>query len=100
MPRTVHIIGAGLAGLASAVRLAARGVPTVVYEATDQEAGCRSYYDAATEMRIDNGTHILLSGNTAALGFLADIGAGGRVTGASAARYPFVDLASKERSTR
>jgi squalene-associated FAD-dependent desaturase len=100
MVRTVHIIGAGLAGLASAVRLAARGVSTVVHEATDQAGGrCRSYYDAATAMRIDNGTHILLSGNTAALGFLADIGASALVTGAAAARYPFVDLATNERWT-
>jgi hydroxysqualene dehydroxylase len=100
MARTVHIVGAGLAGLASAVRLAARGVSTVVHEATDQAGGrCRSYFDAATGMRIDNGTHILLSGNTAALAFLADIGASALVTGASAARYPFVDLKTNERWT-
>ena len=35
------------------------------------------------DMRIDNGTHILLSGNTAALGFLAAIGAAARVAGAA-----------------
>jgi hydroxysqualene dehydroxylase len=100
MTRTVHIIGAGMAGLASAVRLAARGVSTVVHEATDQAGGrCRSYHDATTGMRIDNGTHILLSGNTAALGFLTDIGASALVTGAPAARYPFVDLATNERWT-
>jgi squalene-associated FAD-dependent desaturase len=100
MTRTVHIIGAGMAGLACAVRLARRGVPTVVHEATDQAGGrCRSYHDAVTGMRIDNGTHILLSGNTAALGFLADIGASDLVTGAPAPRYPFVDLATGERWT-
>ncbi len=100
MTRTVHIIGAGMAGLACAVRLAKRGVSTVVHEATDQAGGrCRSYHDAVTGMRIDNGTHILLSGNTAALGFLAEIGASARVIGAPAARYPFVDLATGERWT-
>jgi hydroxysqualene dehydroxylase len=100
MARTVHIVGAGLAGLSSAVRLSAHGVSTVVHEATDQAGGrCRSYYDAATGMRIDNGTHILLSGNTAALAFLADIGASAFVTGASAARYPFVDLKTNARWT-
>ena len=100
MARTVHIVGAGLAGLASAIRLAARGVSTVVHEATDQAGGrCRSYHDAATGMRIDNGTHILLSGNTAALAFLADIGASALITGAASARYPFVDLATDERWT-
>jgi hydroxysqualene dehydroxylase len=100
MARTIHIIGAGIAGLACAVRLSARGVKTVVHEATDQAGGrCRSYYDATTDMRIDNGTHILLSANTAALCFLADIGASSLVTGFPAARYPFVDLASNERWT-
>jgi len=100
MPRTVHIIGAGVAGLATAVRLAGRGVTTVIHEATDQAGGrCRSYDDKATGMRIDNGTHILLSGNTAALGFLASIGASARVSGAGAARFPFVDLATRERWT-
>ena len=100
MPRTVHIIGAGLAGLAAAVSLVARGIATVVHEATDQAGGrCRSYDDAASGMRIDNGTHILLSANTAALGFLERIGATAFVTGAPKARFPFVDLATKRRWT-
>jgi hydroxysqualene dehydroxylase len=100
MPRTAHIVGAGLAGLAAAVSLAARGVATVVHEATDQAGGrCRSYDDAASGMRIDNGTHILLSGNTAALGFLARIGAAGLVAGAPKARFPFIDLVAKQRWT-
>jgi squalene-associated FAD-dependent desaturase len=93
MPRTVHIIGGGLAGLSAAVDLADRGVATVVHEATDQAGGrCRSYDDAQSGMRIDNGTHILLSGNTAALGFLARIGGLKQVTGASQARFPFSDI--------
>jgi hydroxysqualene dehydroxylase len=100
MSRTVHIIGAGIAGLAAAVSLAARGVATVVHEATDQAGGrCRSYDDAASGMRIDNGTHILLSGNTAALGFLARIGAVALVAGAPKARFPFIDLVTKQRWT-
>jgi squalene-associated FAD-dependent desaturase len=98
MSRTVHIIGAGIAGLAAAVSLAARGVATVVHEATDQAGGrCRSYDDAASGMRIDNGTHILLSGNVAALDFLARIRALAMVTGASKARFPFIDLATRQR---
>jgi squalene-associated FAD-dependent desaturase len=93
MPRTVHIIGGGLAGLSAAVDLAARGVATVVHEATDQAGGrCRSYDDAQSGMRIDNGIHILLSGNTAALGFLARIGGMAQVSGAPQARFPFSDL--------
>jgi hydroxysqualene dehydroxylase len=100
MARTVHIIGAGMAGLACAVRLAGQGVTTIVHEATDTAGGrCRSYYDGVTGMRIDNGTHILLSGNTAALGFLNEIGASHLVTGAPSAAYPFVDLKTDERWT-
>ena len=77
---------------------AARGVPTIVHEATELAGGrCRSYEDAATGLRIDNGTHILLSGNGAALRFLDRIGAATRFDGAPAARFPFIDLASGER---
>jgi squalene-associated FAD-dependent desaturase len=100
MPGTVHIIGGGLAGLSAAVDLAARGVATVVHEATDQAGGrCRSYDDAQSGMRIDNGTHILLSGNTAALGFLARIGGMAQVNGAPRARFPFSDIVLKRRWT-
>jgi hydroxysqualene dehydroxylase len=98
MPQTVHIIGAGMAGLSAAVRLGGRGIATVTYEATDQAGGrCRSYDDAASGMRIDNGTHILLSGNTAAFDFLSRIGATAHIAGAPRARFPFVDLASGAR---
>ncbi len=100
MTKTVHIIGGGLAGLSAAVELAASGVATIVHEATDQAGGrCRSYDDAQSGMRIDNGTHILLSGNTAALGFLARIGATKLVSGALRARFPFCDLGLDRRWT-
>jgi hydroxysqualene dehydroxylase len=98
MPKTVHIIGGGLAGLSAAVDLAARGVATVIHEATDQAGGrCRSYDDAQSGMRIDNGTHILLSGNTAALGFLDRVGGATQVSGAAQARFPFSDLGPAKR---
>jgi hydroxysqualene dehydroxylase len=100
MLRTVHIIGGGLAGLSAAVDLAGRSVATVVHEATDQAGGrCRSYDDAQSGMRIDNGTHILLSGNTAALGFLDRIGATKLISGAPHARFPFGDLGLDRRWT-
>ena len=100
MNRTVHIIGAGLAGLATAVRLCAQGVRAVVYEATNQAGGrCRSYHDPVLGITIDNGNHLLLSGNRAALGYLDTIGASDRLFGPSTASFPFIDLASKERWT-
>ena len=71
---TVHIIGAGLAGLAAAVRLGQSRRTVAVHEAPAQAGGlCRSYYDQATDMLIDNGIHLLLSGNHAALSFAETI---------------------------
>jgi squalene-associated FAD-dependent desaturase len=100
MPRSIHIIGAGLAGLASAVRLTTQGLRVCVYEATNQAGGrCRSYLDPALGVVIDNGNHLVLSGNRAALGFLDTIGGRDRLFGPSTATFPFIDLANGERWT-
>ena len=49
---TVHIIGAGLAGLAAALELQ----DVVIYEAGPACGGrCRSYFDRELGCRIDNG---------------------------------------------
>ncbi len=100
MPRTVHVIGAGLSGLAAAVRLAARGIAVVVHEAAGAAGGrCRSYYDPLLDMVIDNGNHLLLSGNHAALAYLETIGSAAGLAGPPAAEFAFMDLASGERWT-
>jgi len=100
MPRTVHIIGAGLAGLSAAVRLATPDNRVVVHEATAFVGGrCRSYHDASVGMTIDNGNHLLLSGNHAALDFLRTIGSQHRLIGPPAAEFPFLDLNSRARWT-
>ena len=100
MPRSIHIIGAGLAGLAAAVRLVAQGVRVIVYEATNQAGGrCRSYHDPALGIMIDNGNHLVLSGNRAALAYLDTIGARDHLVGPSTASFPFIDLATGERWT-
>jgi squalene-associated FAD-dependent desaturase len=101
MAGTVHIIGAGLGGLAAAVRLAPlKRRNIVVHEATAFAGGrCRSYYDAAIGMTIDNGNHLLLSGNSAALTYLRDIGAAQRLIGPQHAEFTFVDFPSGERWT-
>ena len=60
-PGTVHIIGAGLAGLSAAVRLTGARRTVAIHEATAHAGGrCRSYYDQSTDMVIDNGVHLLL----------------------------------------
>jgi squalene-associated FAD-dependent desaturase len=100
MSGTTHIIGAGLAGLSAAVRLTWQGRKVVVHEATAFAGGrCRSYYDASVGMTIDNGNHLLLSGNHAALGYLRDIGAEPRLIGPQSAEFSFADLASGARWT-
>ncbi len=100
MVRTVHVVGAGLAGLAAAVRLAGRGADVVVHEAAGQAGGrCRSYHDPALDMVIDNGNHLLLSANHAALAFLATIGAADSLVGPPTADFAFADLKSGERWT-
>jgi hydroxysqualene dehydroxylase len=98
MRRTVHVVGAGLAGLAAAVRLAARGIAVVVHEAAGAAGGrCRSYHDPLLDMMIDNGNHLLLSGNRAALSYLEVIGSTSGLAGPPAADFAFMDLASGER---
>jgi hydroxysqualene dehydroxylase len=97
---TVHVIGAGLAGLSAAVRLAQAGERVVLHEAGSQAGGrCRSYVDTVLNMPIDNGNHVILSGNRSALSYLALIGASDRMRGPDEADFNFVDLASRERWT-
>ncbi|HJY17384.1 MAG TPA: hydroxysqualene dehydroxylase HpnE [Xanthobacteraceae bacterium] len=100
MSRTVHIIGAGLAGLSAALKLSARGDDVIVHEATAFAGGrCRSYHDVSVGMTIDNGNHLLLSGNRAALDYLREVGAADRLIGPPTAEFQFVDLASAQRWT-
>jgi hydroxysqualene dehydroxylase len=100
MSPAVHIIGAGLSGLAAAVRLAETPANIVVHEATNFAGGrCRSYYDQATDLTIDNGNHLLLSGNHAALSYARAIGTHSRLIGPQSADFAFIDLATRERWT-
>ena len=100
MARTIHIIGAGLAGLSAAVRLATPDNRVIVHEATAFAGGrCRSYHDAAVGMTIDNGNHLLLSGNHMALEFLRTVGSEQRLVGPAAAEFSFLDLKSRARWT-
>ena len=94
----VHVVGAGLAGLACAVRLSRQHRQVTLYEAASQAGDrCRSYYDPTLDRIIDNGNHLLLSANHAALGYLDEIGAGDTLAGPDGAVFPFMDLATGAR---
>src|SRR3954468_20956605 len=98
MPKTVHIIGAGISGLSAAVRLSNAGCQVQVHEATQQAGGrCRSYFDAATNLTIDNGNHLLLSGNSHARDYARAIGTEAGLVGPARAQFPFVDLSTGQR---
>ena len=93
MTGTTHVIGAGLAGLSAATILAERGVAVSVSEAAGQAGGrCRSYFDPQLGMVIDNGNHLVLSGNRAVNAYLKRLGAEGRLAGPKTADFAFVDL--------
>jgi len=97
---TVHIVGAGLAGLAAAMAGLEGGAEIRVYEATPLAGGrCRSYDDPILDRRIDTGTHLVLGANRAVLGYLDRLGARDRMIEIVPAAYAFLDLASGRRWT-
>ncbi|HXW18869.1 MAG TPA: FAD-dependent oxidoreductase, partial [Roseiarcus sp.] len=96
----VHIVGAGLAGLAAAVRLSRSPCVIVVHEASPVAGGrCRSFFDPTMGATIDNGNHLLLTGNRAALAYVDAIGARGELAGPGRCEIAFADMASGERWT-
>jgi hydroxysqualene dehydroxylase len=100
MPKLVHVVGAGLAGLAAAVQLQRRGAQVVLHEAAAYAGGrCRSYYDAKLGATLDSGNHMVLSGNAATLNYTRAIGAADELVGPAQPEYPFVDLATRARWT-
>ncbi|SEI63386.1 hydroxysqualene dehydroxylase HpnE [Paraburkholderia diazotrophica] len=100
MRKLVHVIGAGLAGLAAAVQLQRRGAQVILYEAAEQAGGrCRSYYDRVLAGTVDSGNHLMLSGQQATLNYLRAIGSAEELVGPIQPEYPFVDLATNRRWT-
>ena len=99
-PAPVHVVGAGLAGLSAAVELARAGVPVRLHEAAARAGGrCRSYHDPQLGLRIDNGNHLVFSGNRAVSRFTGLIGTRDRLTGPAHADFTFHDLRDGERWT-
>jgi len=99
MPKTVHVVGAGLAGLAAATAAARAGVRVCLYESANHAGGrCRSFYDDKLERLIDNGSHLLLGANKIALSYARAIG-GIEAMVPAPPRFDFFDLADDSRWT-
>ncbi|MGZ9811622.1 hydroxysqualene dehydroxylase [Pseudoroseicyclus sp. H15] len=93
--RRVHVVGSGLAGLAAALDLAEGGDMEVhLYEATARAGGrCWSFHDSRLDRLIDNGNHLVLSGNAAVMDHCRRIGTFDLLDIAPTAELPFHDLA-------
>ena len=97
---TIHIIGAGLSGLACAVRLIEAGQQVIIYEMAHYAGGrCRSFYDSKLERYLDNGTHLILSANTQTLKYIDHLNCTRSFTVVTPAVFPFLDLKSGEQWT-
>ena len=94
----IYVIGGGLAGLSCAVALIDAGAKVTLLEAGPAAGGrCRSYDDRELGCRIDNGNHLLLSGNAAAYRYLTRLGTANTLGGPGAPVFPFMDLQTGER---
>ncbi|MEZ5647657.1 MAG: hydroxysqualene dehydroxylase HpnE [Alphaproteobacteria bacterium] len=94
----VHIIGCGLSGLSCAVRLAEAQIPIALYDQAGHAGGrCRSYHDTELDRLIDNGNHLILSGNDDVRDYLERINAQNTLIVSKTASYSFVDLEANHR---
>ena len=82
------------------MELIERGVRVTLHEAGPAAGGrCRSYFDKELGCRLDNGNHLLLSGNRAAFAFLDRVGARATMAGPRDPVFPFMDVSTGERWT-
>jgi squalene-associated FAD-dependent desaturase len=92
---TDYVVGGGLAGLSAAVLLAENGRKVELIEGAPQAGGrCRSYFDPVLEQVIDNGNHLVLSGNHFVRSYLHSIGADASLAGPDRAEFNFADVSN------
>lgn len=89
-----------MAGLAAALQLTLAEENVTLYEAAPFAGGrCRSFYDRDLAHLIDNGNHLVLSGNTAVQDYLFLSNAMETMGGPGRAVFPFFDVKTNERWT-
>ncbi|MDA0231465.1 MAG: hydroxysqualene dehydroxylase HpnE [Proteobacteria bacterium] len=94
----IHVVGAGMAGLACAVEVARSGRAVTLHESAGQAGGrCRSFHDETLDRVIDNGNHLILGANPAVFSYLDTVDGRSGLVGQTRAEFPFVDIASGER---
>ncbi|MGQ0547444.1 MAG: hydroxysqualene dehydroxylase HpnE [Betaproteobacteria bacterium] len=76
MARRIAVVGAGYAGMAAAVTLAARGVPVTVFE-SGQVPGGRARRVLAQGTELDNGQHILVGAFATLFSLMRSVGVPG-----------------------
>ncbi len=93
----IHVVGAGMAGLACAVEISQAGREVTLHEAAGQAGGrCRSFQDEILDRLIDNGNHLILGANTAVFSYLDTIGSRTVLAGQQRAEFPFIDITNGE----
>lgn len=93
----IHIVGCGLSGLSCAVQLTKQGIPVTLYDQAGHAGGrCRSYHDTELDRLVDNGNHLILSGNSDVQHFLQQIGAQNTLIQSATPSYFFTDVQSNK----
>ena len=94
---TVYVAGAGLAGLSAAISCILKGYKVHLFESTSHAGGrCRSFNDASLERIIDNGNHLILTGNLSVTNYLKSINALNEFKTIDPASFHFIDIISNE----
>lgn len=93
----IIIVGAGVAGLTAAVRLAEQGRRVLVLEARPRLGGrATSFHDRASGALVDNGQHVMFGCYHETLDLLRTVGAEDRVRVQPSLDVPFVDILGRK----
>ena len=96
MSKTIHIIGAGLAGLSCAIKLK-KNKKIILYEASSLFGGrCRSYNEKHFNCILDNGNHLIIKAYKNTFSYLKNINTHTKLISNNKTFYPFVDIKNLE----